>query len=517
MRVAIVGSGVSGMASAWLLSKDDENDVHVFEANGYIGGHTNTVQVSSLKDKNRKIGVDTGFIVCNPVTYPNFLAMMAELGVELSQSDMSFSVSRNKGAFEWGGRNLDSVFAQRSNLIPLTENGYGLYQLIWDLQRFHEHATSIAAEADQLQFDDKGNLKDKHVDHPLAKMTLGTFFKEQGYSQFFYDNYVIPMTACIWSTPADLTFDKFPVLTLVRFMRNHCLLQIGGRPKWKTVLGGSSNYIPKALEKAKVHLNARITQVQRSQDKVVLTDAHGKKHEFDHVIFATHSDQALSILGDSATPEEKEILGAIKFSKNRAVLHRDESLMPIRKACWSSWNYLTTTKMASKSNSLCLTYWSNCVQPYIDAEEFGNIFVTMNPLWEPKKETVLGEYHYEHPIYTPDTIAAQERLNIIQNKNRTSFAGAWTNYGFHEDGATSGLLAAVSLGAKCPFQIALNGGHPTHRVPMDPPLWLQEKGLKRYVPLPPVYAKHAEPKKSTNFYPVMGLIVVLVAMVALRY
>ncbi|KAH6568063.1 hypothetical protein BASA61_008931 [Batrachochytrium salamandrivorans] len=496
MRVAIVGSGISGLAAAWLLSLDPARfTVTVFESGAYAGGHTNTVRIHSL-DNTKTVGVDTGFIVCNPVTYPNFQAFLAQLGVDLVQSDMSFAVSRNNGQFEWCGDSLDTVFVQRSNLIPLMQPGGGIYRMLWDCLRFHRHANKLAADADSAVFGEDGLPGDPSVisDHkvnPLATITLGDFFRKHNYSTFFYENYILPMTAAIWSSPAGIAFDQFPLLTLVRFMRNHIMLQIGGRPKWRTVAGGSATYVKKVMSIVPdIRLNTPIVSIVRptqpnATTPVVLTDQQGKEHTYDHVIFAAHTDQILQILGTSATLEERRILGSIKYSTNRAVLHRDASLMPKRKKAWASWNYLTTSDIESKSQSMCLTYWMNRLQPFVNVKEYGHVFVTMNPLVEPRADTVEGSWDYEHPIYSPETISAQESLNEIQNQFATSFCGAWTNYGFHEDGCTSGLLAAISLGATCPFPVYLNGGYPTLRVPLPPPAHLAALGLERYqAPLP---------------------------------
>ncbi|KAJ3316502.1 hypothetical protein HDU76_001748 [Blyttiomyces sp. JEL0837] len=493
-RVAIIGSGISGLSAAWLLAQEPSNfKVTLFESADYFGGHTHTVDVPSLTDPEKKVGVDTGFIVCNPVTYPNFLNFLTQIQVPIQKSDMSFSVSRNQGEFEWAGDNLNTVFAQRSNLLPIGhgQEGFGMYGLIYEITRFHKQAAEIAAEADDLQFGPDGKVKDGEgiKAHPYAKMTLGEFFKKFNYSKFFYQNYVLPMTAAIWSTPADMTFDKFPLLTLVRFMRNHIMLQIGGRPKWRTVLNGSRNYVEKVLESIEdKRLNTPVKSIKRVNGVVKITDGKtGKTEEFDHVIFATHSDQALKILGEDASSDERKILGAIKFVDNKAVLHRDPTLMPKRRLAWSSWNYITDVSDETSSQSMCLTYYMNRLQPYIDTEAFGDVFVTMNPLRKPDPATVLGEWEYTHPLYSPETIAAQDNLNTIQNVNLTTFAGAWTNYGFHEDGVTSGLLAAISLGATCPFPVTLNGGYPTHRESPPPPSWASEKGVSRHVVERPLY------------------------------
>jgi predicted NAD/FAD-binding protein len=479
LKVAIVGSGIAGISAAWVLSQDKQ--VTIFEAGDYLGGHTNTQQIEATDGSGATVGVDTGFIVCNPNVYPNFLALMDELDVKLIKTDMNFAVSRQGGKFEWSGNNLDTVFAQKLNLL----NPY-MWQMLFDLRRFNKQATEIVTRADQIIFHNDGTYNSK-TDSELMHQTVGSFFKEHGYSQFFYDNYILPMTASIWSTPADVVFEKFPILTLLRFMRNHSLLQIGNRPAWLTVDGGSNKYITKALKKVKdIRLNTRIVSVKRSvnakeKGTVTLTDSKGNEHEFDHVIFACHSDQALAVLGDAATPEERKILGSIKFSKNRAVLHRDQALMPKIKKVWSAWNYMTTEKMETKSKSMCLTYYMNALQKFIDPTKFGHVFVTMNPLFEPQEKHMIAEFDYDHPVYTTECIAAQEQLNTIQNKLATSYCGAWTNYGFHEDGCTSGLLVAVSLGSKCPFEISYNGGFPTKRKAPRPPKYLLEQGVHQYV------------------------------------
>ncbi|KAJ3026468.1 UNVERIFIED_CONTAM: hypothetical protein HDU68_005600 [Siphonaria sp. JEL0065] len=494
-RVAIIGSGISGLSAAWLLSRDsDRFSVTLFEKGDYFGGHTHTVDAPALNNSSETVGVDTGFIVCNPITYPNFLAFLKEINVPLQASDMSFAVSRNRGEFEWNGNNLNTLFAQRENLFS-----FDMWKMISQVLRFNSQADSIAQEADDLEFDLNGSVRQDAKAHPYAKMTLSEFFSQFGYDKFFYQNYIVPMTAAIWSTPANMTFDKFPLLTLVRFMRNHILLQTSDRPKWMTVDGGSRNYVKKVVSQLKdARLNVNITSVVRSKANgtVTITDSTGKKEVFDHVIFATHSDQALKLLGKDATPEETQILGSIKFLNNRAILHRDLDLMPKRRLAWASWNYLTQVSNETDSQTMCLTYWMDNLQPHIDVEKFGHLFVTMNPLYEPSPDKVIGEWEYTHPLYSPETIAAQDSLNTIQNKNLTTFAGAWTNYGFHEDGITSGLLAAVSLGAECPFQVSLNGGYPTRRVPPPPPSWAKDAGVEQYVAKKPHYQSAADRKEQ---------------------
>ncbi|KAJ3124491.1 hypothetical protein HK098_001102 [Nowakowskiella sp. JEL0407] len=506
-RVAVVGSGIAGLSAAYLLSQSPEEfSVSLFESGDYFGGHSNTVDVPSLTDPNVKAAVDTGFIVFNPVTYPNLIAFLKHLNVETILSSMTFSVSKNQGEFEWAGDNLDTIFAQRSNILPFTFGGWSLYRMLYDLVRFHLHAKAVAAQADEVQFDENGNVRegavlDSTAGLEVSRMTLAAFFKKFGYSSYFQENYIMPITAAIWSTPASMAFESFPVVTLLRFMRNHMMLQIGGRPKWRTLLNGSRSYVKEVLKSIPYkHLNTKIVKIERPSDpdseelgKVILIDENGDRKVFDHVIFATHCDQTLQILGDGATEDEKKILGSVKFVNNRAILHRDPNLMPKIRKTWSSWNYLTKVDKVTKAQQLSLSYWMNKLQPYVDEKIFGPVVVTLNPLWEPAKDKILGEYNYTHPLYTSETIAAQDQLNKIQNKHNTTFCGAWTNYGFHEDGITSGLLAATSLGAKCPFTIIPNGGYPTHREPPMPPVWAQKKGAQRYQCGSALYVRDRKP------------------------
>ncbi|KAI9094879.1 hypothetical protein DFS34DRAFT_627557 [Phlyctochytrium arcticum] len=507
-RIAVVGSGVAGLSAAWLLAREPEKySVTVYESGDYVGGHTHTVDFPALFPTTpgsiEKLPVDTGFIVCNPVTYPNYLALMRALDVPMSITDMSFSVSRNKGEFEWCGDNLSTVFSQRKNILPLGDNARGLWRMILDIVRFHNEAKRIAADADSLAFDDEGKVKSgttqEEREHPMAKKTLAEFFNERSYSTFFYENYIVPMTAAIWSTPADMAFDKFPVLTLLRFMRNHQLLQIGKRPRWRTVTNGSREYVAKIQKVVNdIRVGTAITTLERLPDgSIALTDAKGGRVVYDHVILATHSDQALKILGENATPDERKILGAIKYvGGNRLVLHRDQKLMPRSRRAWAAWNYLTSTPATEsevKNPVVCLTYWMNRLQPFLQMDHAGPVFATLNPLYEPDPAKVLGSWTYEHPLYAPETIAAQEKLNDIQNVQGVTYAGAWTNYGFHEDGTTSGLLAALSLGASCPFPVHLNGGYVTERVPPPPAPWaVKQFKATRYVPAPPEHIRHTK-------------------------
>ncbi|ORY07715.1 FAD/NAD(P)-binding domain-containing protein [Basidiobolus meristosporus CBS 931.73] len=451
MRVAIIGSGISGLGAAWALSEHSNHEVTLYEKDDYVGGHTHTVdycvpscsiatrssgEMGNTKPKNvgSKIPVDTGFIVFNNLTYPNLLQFFKHLEVEYINSDMSFSVSRDRGKFEWAGNNLLTVFAQHENITSVD-----MWRTVYDIIKFNFEATDIIALPEG---------------HPDRELTVGEFLDRRNYSEAFRRNYLLPMTAAIWSTPPDKCSLEFPAYTLIKFMHNHCLLQITNRPQWLTVKNGSRNYVKKVVEKLKdVRTSTEVISVTRTADgKSIVKDRTGKEDEYDHVVFATHGDQTLRILGSSATDAEKDILSKVLYSKNRALLHCDRALMPIRRKAWTSWNYLATSDSNGSSiNSVALTYWMNLLQS-IDTEKYGDVFVTLNPPYEPQPESIIGEYLYEHPTYNKGLIEAQKELHKIQSTD-TSFCGAWTNYGFHEDGLTSGLKVALKLGASPPFQV----------------------------------------------------------------
>nr|CAG8562463.1 12690_t:CDS:2 [Entrophospora candida] len=409
-KVAIIGSGVSGLGAAWLLTEySTDYKVTLYEENDYLGGHTHTVDYIVPSTKNCKepiiTPVDTGFIVFNHVTYPNLLKFFELKKVECIDSKMSFAISRNQGEFEWSGRTPISVFCQAKNLLSLE-----MWQTIYDIVRFNFHSTDL------LELPD---------DHPDKKMSIGEYLDINKYSKAFRDNYLLPMTAAIWSTPPDKCSLDFPALTLIQFMHNHCLLQILHRIKWFTVKNGSRKYVEVIAEKIPdIRLSTKVIQVKRSATSIKIIDEKSNCEEYDHVIFATHADQTLKILGDEATDDEVDVLGGVKFNKNKAVLHCDLEFMPKRRLAFSSWNYLTKSTGNSNINEVSFK--------------------------------VHGEWHYEHPQYSPETIKSQQKLYKIQNQPNlhTTFAGAWTNYGFHEDGFTSGLkIAKEHFGVECPFEI----------------------------------------------------------------
>ncbi|KAL7752814.1 hypothetical protein RI367_001817 [Sorochytrium milnesiophthora] len=520
VRVAVVGSGVAGLSAAWLLASQQSErfDVTLFEKGDYLGGHTHTVDLPPLPTfQDTLVGtvpVDTGFIVCNPVTYPNLLALLEHVGVPLTKSSMSFSVSRNRGQFEWAGDTLRTLFAQTKNLYDVS--GDGVWRMLWDVLRFHWHAGAIAAKADEATFgggttgSNKKSQEAQRAYNAYAGMSIGAFLRRGNYSRSFIENFLVPQTAAIWSTPAGTCIDDFPVLSLIRFFRNHRMLQLIGRPRWLTLPLGARTYVERlAKDLPDVRLSCGITSVKRARQPtkksggVQLVDEHGTTHTFDYVIFATHGDQTLRILGDDATADERQALRHVQYCKNRAVLHRDPRLMPKLRSAWAAWNYLTLMHEADhpltpptsasdrrqiQGQPVCLTYWMNRLQPFIPRETHGDVFVTINPLWEPAPELVIDEWEYDHPVYSFELVEAQQRLNNITGGHspvNTAFAGAWWGYGFHEDGVTSGLLAAMSLGVAPPFPVVLNGGYLTPRRPYEParglPLLPSDKVYKQRV------------------------------------
>ncbi|TPX15219.1 uncharacterized protein E0L32_004777 [Thyridium curvatum] len=436
-RVAVVGSGSAGIAALWALGQTP-HDVYLYEAADRLGGHTNTVE---WKHNGQTTNVDTGFIVLNTATYPNFINFLRQVHVDTVPTEMTFGVSRDHGLFEWSGTSLDAVFCQRRNLLSPR-----LWRMIFDIIRFNQFALDL--------------IRDDAASKTKSDMTIGEYLERQGYSDAFRDDYLIPMTAAVWSTSPDKCSLEFPAVTLVRFMWNHHLLStVAKRPDWLTIPVGSKAYIDAVMSrfpKENVFLNTAVLSVSSREDgKVILRFAGGVHETFDHVILATHGDQAYSIINADASEEEHAIMSAFQTSENTAVLHSDLSLMPASRKAWSSWNYLTLSSPESSSgriDQVSLTYNMNILQ-HIDSKTFGDVLVTLNPLQEPDPNKVQGRYSYAHPLYNSAAIRAQQRLPRIQNKRGISYAGAWTKYGFHEDGFTSGLYVAQEhLGAVLPFQ-----------------------------------------------------------------
>jgi uncharacterized protein len=416
MKIAVVGSGITGMAAAWALR--DVHDVTLFEKAYRLGGHSNTVTIDY---DGTSIDVDTGFIVYNALNYPNLIALFEALGVKTAQSDMSFSVRDGLDGNEWGSDGASGFFAWKRNLLNPAHWG-----LLADMLKFNKQAQSDVVNPD------------------LLTMTLGDYCRKHALSQSFIDRYLVPMGAAIWSTPEVGMLD-YPASSFIRFFNNHRLLH-AERPDWRTVVGGSRRYVERfaAALGDRVRLSTPVTSVRRSGGSVHVTTAQGVTETFDQIIFACHADQTLAILAD-ADSDERDLLGAVRFSPNTAVLHKDASAMPKRKAAWASWN----VSKGDPEAPIELTYWMNRLQA-IDPSK--PLFVTLNPSGTIDPAKIFASIDYEHPIFDASAAAAQRLFPKIQGVNHAWFAGAWQGYGFHEDGLRAGLRAALRLGGQIPWQ-----------------------------------------------------------------
>jgi len=418
-RVAVVGSGISGAAAAWLLRSDA--DTMLFEADRRFGGHTHTYQAGSDTDP---IAIDTGFMVFNRPNYPLLTALFEQLNIASYPTAMSFSASFNAGQFEYAGSNLNTLFGQRRNLISPRFLG-----ILSAIVRFNK----LAAAA---------------VRSPLpTDLTLGEFLDRARLGHAFRDCYLYPMAAAIWSCPHG-QMARFPALSFLRFFSNHGLIKLAGRPQWQTVEGGASRYMDRLIADLgpRARMGTPVVAVRRDDSEVVLRLADGQQVVFDDVVLACHSDQALALLSDPS-PVESSLLAAIPYQSNRALLHRDADLMPHRRRVWSSWNYCGSTDDRGLGD-VSVTYWMNSLQR-LSTEE--NFFVSLNPVREPRPELVVDEFEYHHPVFDAGALAAQRQLHTIQGTRRTWFAGAWTGYGFHEDGLRSAVDVATALGAPMPW------------------------------------------------------------------
>lgn len=411
-NIAVVGSGIAGLSAAWLLSRN--HNVTLFERGETLGGHSNTVSVEMPEGE---VPVDTGFIVYNEKNYPNLTAFFHHLDVETTPSCMSFAVSIAEGRMEYSGRHLAGLFGQRSNILRREH-----WRLVTDIMRFFKEAQ-------------------RQVSTCSPDMSIGEFLNHFGYSEAFVDDHILPMSAAIWSTPSRGMLD-FPAHTFIQFFANHSLLQVSGRPVWRTVRNGSREYVKAALADARMDTvtGAQIVGVRRHGHGAELRFADGTSRPFAQVVLACHADDALALL-DHPSEAEQRVLSAFRYTTNHAVLHTDARFMPLRKNLWSSWNYL---RADDDRESLSLTYWMNRLQPLRTRT---NLFVTLNPHKDFAKGSVLREISYEHPLFDTAAIDAQRELWQIQGANHTWFAGAWMGYGFHEDGIQSGLEVAERIGS----------------------------------------------------------------------
>jgi uncharacterized protein len=433
MRIAVVGTGIAGNAAAWTLS--NRYPVTIYDRELRPGGHSHTV---TIYYHGKPLAVDVGFIVYNEANYPDLTALFAHLGVETVESCMTFAITADEGQFEWkGGGNtwLDTakgLFAQPINLLSPS--------YLWMLR-------------DILTFNTQ-SVEDYRAGR-LAGLSLGDYFRCNHFSPRLLTDYLAPMGAAIWSTPAKAMLD-FPAENFVAFFSNHRLLQYD-RPVWRTVKGGSRAYVEKltAAFRDRLRLGCSVTSIERTSHGVVVHDSHGRNSIYDHVVLAAHSDQALAMLVD-ADDREREILGAIRYAPNSVYLHRDERLMPKRRRAWASWNFLRRQQpdppvTGTATNDVAVTYWMNRLQG-IDPDK--PLFVTLNPPFEPAPELTFGKFICDHPQFNAAAFAAQKRLPEIQGPRHTWFCGAWTGYGFHEDGLRSGLAVAEALGAVAPWRQA---------------------------------------------------------------
>ena len=410
-NIAVIGGGVSGLSAAWLLSR--KHNVTLFEKADYPGGHANTVDVET---RDGTVPVDTGFIVFNDRNYPNLKALLNYLDIPCLDTKMSFSLTHDFGRYEYAGSGK-GFFGQRSNLVNVQH-----WMMLREINRFFRHSSRRIA------------LYHKDT-------ALGAFLEKEHYSKDFIDEHIVPMGAAIWSTSMRQMLD-FPARSFIDFYANHGLLQFRKRPLWKTVIGGSRNYVNRLIEDGnfEVKLNADIADVQRRPDRVHIRMRNDVHHLFDHVVFATHADQALGLLKD-ADPTERALLRSFPYQPNVAVLHRDERWMPKRSRLWSAWNYIKTSD--EHETGLCVSYWMNRLQSLPTSE---NIFVTLNPTQEIRADKVDRVLHYDHPVFTADAFRAQEQMNTVQGYRRTWYCGSYLGYGFHEDGLASGLDVAEELG-----------------------------------------------------------------------
>ncbi len=423
MKIAVIGAGIAGLSAAWQLAREG-HQVSLYEAGDYFGGHAHTVDIEL---EGKRFGVDTGFLVFNHRTYPNLLRLFDQLDVPTTASDMSFSVKMPVAAglsagtrmLEWAGANLGTVFAQKRNLLSA-----GFWRMVKDILRFNRETTQLALTPGAME-----------------ETPLGDFLDTRGYSAEFRDWYLLPMAGCIWSCPTSQML-AFPLATFVRFCHNHGLIQVNDRPQWHTVTGGSRQYVQRMLPTIPNKYLATpvkaVTRVDIGGLQQVRVDSTLGAQLYDHVVLATHSDQALAMLQD-ADADERSVLSAVAYQSNRAVLHTDARCLPVRRKAWSAWNYESAGTAESR---VCVHYLINQLQPLPVTTP---VMVSLNPISEPDPATVLGEFDYAHPVFDSAAIAAQQRLPALQGKRQVWFAGAWTGYGFHEDGLKSGLCVATAI------------------------------------------------------------------------
>ncbi len=429
MKVAVIGSGIAGASAAAALAQHAH--VTLFEADNRLGGHSHTVDVTLPGPGGMPVthGVDTGFLVYNPRTYPRLVKLFEQLHVPVADADMSFSVQApgwaGREALEWSGHDLSTVFAQRSNLLRPR-----FWGMLVDILRFNRLCTELAHSGDA----------------DTCLQPLGHFLDEHRFGRVFRDGYLLPMLGCIWSCPTDQML-QFPVATMVRFCHNHGLLQVSDRPQWKTVAGGSREYVRRLLAPVSdIRLGTPVRHVARVPGGVTLTTDQGSE-PFDHVVLAAHSDQALAMLSQP-TVAERAVLGAIRYQPNKAVLHTDTRVLPQRQAAWAAWNYERAATAGPEAARVCLHYLINRLQPLPFSQP---VLVSLNPLRPIHPQTVLAAFDYAHPVFDAPAIRAQRQVADLQGHGGVWYCGAWTGYGFHEDGLRSGQNVAEHLLARAAY------------------------------------------------------------------
>lgn len=411
MKIAIIGSGISGLVCGHLLHRD--HDISIFEANDYIGGHTHTINV---RRDDGAYAVDTGFIVFNRSTYPNFCTLLEKLGVASQSTCMNFSVRCDRTRLEYGSESINTLFAQRNNILSLP-----FWRMVLEIFKLRRQLVAYLAS----------NSPD---------MSMGQFLHQHNFSQRFIDHFVIPLGASLWSAEPGRISD-FPARTFARFFENHGFLQATNPIEWQVISGGSRQYVKKLITPFadKIHLNTPVTSLQRTDEYIELSSPDRPTERFDQVIFATHSDQALAILAEP-TEDERRILGAIPYQENITLLHTDDQVLPLNRKAWSSWNYLIQAQQADRAS---VTYNMNMLQ-YLKAQETFCVSLNLEQRIAPEK--VIGRYLYHHPVYMERSIPAQESHALISGSNRTHYCGAYWGYGFHEDGVKSALAVGKFFG-----------------------------------------------------------------------
>jgi predicted NAD/FAD-binding protein len=451
-RIAIIGSGISGLGCAYHLSQFSNIEITIFEKEQRLGGHSNTIDFSPVNSQLKPYGIDTGFLVFNRRTYPRLIKLFEELDVPIAESEMSFSVSmptqKGKGHLEWAGTNLSTVFAQRTNIFNID-----FWRMLKDILRFNKLAKNIVKSTDFDLFDAD------------ERQTVEGFLDEHHFNQNFRNWYLFPMIGAIWSCPVSEMM-RFPIHTLIHFCANHGLLNIVDRPQWLTVKGGSREYVKRIMAVIHHHggkvihesVQSVVRNTEPSNAPIQIKCESGLFHEFDEVVFACHSDQALELL-QNPTPEETELLSSIPYQKNVVYVHTDESLLPKNQRAWAAWNYASITvgdQGMDFSTHVCVHYLLNKLQPLPENLKDVPVIVSLNPHQLPESKLTHSKIEYSHPIFDAKAINAQKQLPMIQGIKNTWFCGAWTGYGFHEDGLRSGELVAEDIGETL-FSPQLNG------------------------------------------------------------